>query len=416
MGRRKTEFFIASRIASSKGGSGGRVMQRIAVATSAVSTAVMIIAVAVIAGFRSEITSKLCAFTAHVRVLGADSGNSLESVPIRRDAEMEKAVSRIENFRDISAFAVKGGIIKTDDAMQGVLLKGVDENYDRSFFERNMVEGSFPEINDSVRHKQILLSQSMASMLALSVGDVVQMMFLQDGHSVRRDRFRVSGIYSSGLEEMDRMTAITEIASVRRLCGWDEDMITGYEINTTDFGKLEQFADRVADVVSDYADPDRPLSVEDAVSSYPNLFDWLRAHNVNAAVIITVMIVVALFNMISALLIILLERTRMIGVLKALGMPNGAVQRVFVIRSAYLLALGILIGDAAGIALALLQKYTHAVKLDQSGYFLSWVPIDLNPLSVVLLDVGAAAVILALLAVPVTIISKIKPDKTLRYQ
>ena len=132
--------------------------------------------------------------------------------------------------------------------------------------------------------------------------------------------------------------------------------------------------------------------------------------------IITVMIVVALFNMISALLIILLERTRMIGVLKALGMPNGAVQRVFVIRSAYLLALGILIGDAAGIALALLQKYTHAVKLDQSGYFLSWVPIDLNPLSVVLLDVGAAAVILALLAVPVTIISKIKPDKTLRYQ
>lgn len=391
-------------------------MQRIAVATSAVSTAVMIIAVAVITGFRSEITDRLCAFSAHVRVVSAGSGSSFESVPILRSTDMELAVSRVPDFCDISPFASKGGIIKTDEAMQGVLLKGVDSSYDRSFFERNMVQGTFPQINDSVRHKQILVSQSLASMLRLSVGDVVHMMFLQEGRSPRRDRFRISGIYSSGLEEMDRVTVITEMSSVQRLCGWDENMISGYEINTSDFGRLGRFADSVADAVSGYADAEHPLAVEDAVSSYPNLFDWLRAHNVNAAVIITVMIVVALFNMISALLIILLERTRMIGVLKALGMKNGAVQRVFIIRSARLLVRGFLIGDIVGIALALAQKYTHAVKLDQSGYFLSWVPIDLSPASVAMLNFGAFAVILALLSIPVTIISQIKPDKTLRYQ
>ena len=391
-------------------------MQRIAVATSAVSTAVMIIAVAVIAGFRSEITSRMCAFSAHVRVVSAESGSSFETVPIRRSADMERAVSRVPRFADIAAYAVKGGIVKTDEAMQGVMLKGVGADYDRRFFERNMVEGAFPEIDDSARHKQILVSQSLASMLRLSVGDVVQMMFLRQGHSVRRDRFLISGIYSTGMEEMDRVTVITEIASVQRLCGWDEDMISGYEVNTTDFGRLDEFAAGVADAVSGYADSEHPLAVEDVVSSYPNLFDWLRAHNVNAAVIIAVMIIVALFNMVSALLIILLQRTRMIGVLKALGMKNGAVQRVFIIRSAYLLFRGILIGDAIGVALALLQKYTHLVKLDQSGYFLSWVPIDLSVADVAALNAGAAAVILALLAIPVTVISKIKPDKTLRYQ
>jgi len=412
----ETEFFIASRIASSKGGAGGEVMKRIAVITSAVSMAVMILAVAVIAGFRSEITSKMCGFSAHARVVNADSGGSFETAPIMRSREMENAVARVEGFDNMSAYAVKGGIIKTPQAMCGVLLKGVDEDYDLSFFESNLVAGSLPAISDSVRSKQILVSRSIASLLNLTVGDVVQMMFLQQERSPRRDRFKISGIYSSGLEEMDRMTVVTELSSVQRLCGWGPEMISGYEINTKNFDRLQTFADDVADAVAGLAPEGEVLAVEDVVSSYPNIFDWLRAHNVNAAVIIVVMLVVALFNMISSLLIILLERTRTIGILRALGMKTSAVQRVFLIRSAYILAGGILTGDIFGIALAMLQKYTHLIKLDQSGYFLAWVPIELEPSSLLWLDAGAFAVILSLLCIPLAVVSNIKPDKTLRYQ
>lgn len=416
MSLRRTEFFIASRIASSAAGAGGSVMVRIAVATSAVSMAVMIIALAVIAGFREELTSRMCAFAAHVRVVNMESSGSLETLPIRRNSEMEKSIASIDGFRDIAPYAVKGGIVKTDQAMQGLMLKGVDGDYDWSFFERCLVEGSLPQVDDSVRHKQILISRSVASMLSLSVGDVVQMLFLRQGSSPRRDRFMISGIYSSGLEEMDRTVALTELSSVQRLNGWTEDMITGYEINTTDFRHLDHFADEVFGVAAGYSDSISPLMVEDVVSSYPNLFDWLSAHNVNAAVIIVVMLVVALFSMISALLIILLERTRMIGLLKALGMKNSSVQRVFLIRSAYILISGIAIGDAVGIVAASIQKYTHLIKLDQSGYFISWVPIDMNWSSMLLLNVGTVVFILALLSLPVMVISKIKPDTTLRYQ
>ncbi len=416
MQRLKTEFFIASRIASSRGGEGGRVMKRVAVATSAVSMAVMILAVAVITGFRSEITSRMCAFSAHVRIVNAASVGSFETEPIRRDTGLERSVAGVRGFESMSAYAVKGGIIKTPQAMCGVLLKGVGPDYDLSFFRNCLVEGALPAIGDSVHRKQLLVSQSVASQLCLSVGDVVQMMFVQQGRPPRRDRFKICGIYSSGLEEMDRLTVITDFPSVRRLCGWGPEQISGYEINTSDFGWLQEFAADVADAAAGFAPEGTVLAVEDVVSSYPNMFDWLRAHNVNAAVIIVVMLVVALFSMISSLLIIILEHTRTIGVLRAIGMRTGAVQRVFLIRSAYILASGIAAGDIFGIALALLQKYTHLVKLDQSGYFLSWVPVVLEPSAIVWLNAGAFVIISALLCIPLTAVSGIRPDKTLRYQ
>ena len=410
-----TELFVARRIGRhSEGGSRG-VMVRIAVATTAVSLAVMIVAVAVIMGFRGEISTKISGFGGHLRISALDYSQSAESRPISIDPALEQDIAGIEGFRSIAPFALKGGLIKTGEATQGIMLKGVGADYDWSFFEGYMQEGTLPRVGDTVRHKDILISRSVAQMLRLGVDDRVEILFVHGDRPPRRDRFRVSGIYSSGLEEMDRHFVLTEIANVQRLNGWDAGQITGYEVATGDIRRLEDF-EKEAYVRTLEHEGETPLMVRSIYTEYPQLFDWLKTHDVNAVVIITIMLVVALFSMISALLIILLERTSMIGILKALGMKNGSVRRIFIFRSAYILLAGLLIGNAMGIGLALVQKYTGLVRLDESGYFLPSVPISLGWEWIVGLNLGTVAVILALLVFPTDIVSRITPEKTIRYQ
>ncbi len=410
-----TELFIARRIGRQSEGNSRGVMVRIAIATTAVSLAVMIVAVAVIMGFRNEISAKISGFGGHLRISALDYGLSAESKPIRIDSALEQDIAGIPGFRSIAPFALKGGLIKTDEATQGIMLKGVGEGYDWSFFEGYMQEGVLPRVGDTVRHKDIIISRSVARMLKLGVDDRVEMLFVHGDRPPRRDRFRVSGIYSSGLEEMDRHFVLTEVANVQRLNGWDVDQITGYEVATTDIRRLDGF-EKEAYVRTLEHENEIPLMVRSIYGEYPQLFDWLKTHDVNAVVIITIMLVVALFSMISALLIILLERTSMIGILKALGMKNGSVRKIFVLRSAYILTVGLLIGNAFGIGLALLQKFTNIAKLDESGYFLSSVPIDLGWEWIVGLNIGTLVVILALLVFPTNIVSRITPEKTIRYQ
>lgn len=415
MPKRNTELFIARRIASSKGGESKGVMVRIAIATTAVSMAVMIIAVAVIMGFRKEISAKIVGFSGHMRISALDYSFSTESAPIRTDRAIEEGVAGIAGFRSMAPYALKGGLIKTGDATQGIVLKGVDSTYDWSFFESNMVEGALPRIGDSVRHKDILISLSTARTMKLGVGDRVEMLFVHGDRPPRRDRFSVSGIYSSGLEEMDRAMILTEMVNVQRLYGWEADQVSGYELYIDDIDRLDAFAkDAYVRTLEHEEEP--PLMIRTIYGDNPQLFDWLKTHDVNAAVIITIMLVVAFFSLISALLIILLERTSMIGILKALGMKNGSVRKIFLARSAYILATGLVIGNTVGIGLALLQKYTSLVKLDESGYFLSSVPIDLGWEWIVALNAGTLIVILALLIIPTNIVSRITPEKTIRYQ
>lgn len=412
-----TELFIARRIAASKGGAGRGVMVRIASLTVGIGMAVMIVSMAVISGFRSEITGKLIGFGAHVQVVNLDGNNSLETNPIPRNPALVERLSRIPGFAAAHPFAIKGGILKTDEAMQGIMLKGVDGDYDWSFFAQNLLEGELPRVGDSLRTKDILVSATLARLMKLGVGDRVEMLFIREGRPPRRDRFKVSGLYESGFEELDKMVIPTDIRNVQRLNGWDPDRITGYELTTRDFGQMDRFADEVHGILAET----EPLDGESlmAVSireKFPNLFDWLQAHNVNVAVIITIMLLVALLNMVSALLIILLERTRMIGVLKALGMNNRSLQKIFVIRSAFIVLRGMLWGNAAGLVLCLVQAQTHIVKLNQSGYFLSSVPVELDWGWWIALNAGTFGIIVALMTVPTLIVSRIRPDVTIRYQ
>ena len=344
MSRINLEYFLARRIAFNHGGQKNNVMIRIATLSVAIGMAVMIISLAVIFGFKHEITAKLPGFGAHVQIVNLDGNTSYETVPISINQPVVPLIEKLPDFGGIHPYAIKAGILRSDDAMQGVVLKGVAANYDWTFFQDNLIEGSMPRIGDTVRYKDILISRKLAAMLQLKVDDPLEMLFIQN--PPRRDRFRVRGIYDTQFDELDKMMVLTDIRNVQRLNSWDSTQITGFEITTTDFSRLESFTDAIDDLVFNTPPAEgNSLRVINIRERYPTIFDWLNAHNVNAAVIIIVMLVVALFNMITALLIILLERTSMIGVLKALGMGNRSLQKMFIIRSSFIILKGMFCFD-----------------------------------------------------------------------
>ena len=411
------EFFIARRLDRPSDGGRPGVMVRIAVVAVAVSLAVMILALAVIMGFKREITRKVVGFMAHVEVADLRSLRSLESQPVRLGGELERIIRSVEGFSSLSPYAVRGAIVRTDAGMQGVMLKGVDGKYDWSFLADHLVEGALPRVGDSIRTKDVLIGRAVAGELALAVGDRVEMLFVEPGEAHRRDRFRVSGIYDSGMEEMDRQVAMTDLRNIQRLSGWAPDEVSGYEVRIADFGRVEEFTRRLGRaLLYSESEETRNVAALNVRERYPNIFDWLRAHDVNAAVIIVIMTVVALFHMTSALLILVLERTRMIGLLKAMGMTDRSLQRIFLYRALRIIGRGLVWGNLFGLGLLLVQRTFHLVRLDAAGYLLSEVPVAFGWGWWLALNLGVAAVILLLLTVPAYIVSYIRPDESIRYQ
>lgn len=411
------EYFIARRLDRPSDGNRPGVMVRIAVAAVAVSVAVMILALSVIMGFKREITGKVVGFMAHAEVADVRSLRSLESQPIRRGGDVERVIRSVDGFSSLSPYAVRGAIVRTDAGMQGVMLKGVDSLYDWTFLTKHLVGGTLPRVGDSLRTKDMLLGRAVADELALAVGDRVEMLFVEPGEAPRRDRFRVTGIYDSGMAEMDRLVAMTDLRNIQRLSGWDGDEISGYEVRIADFGELDAFTRRLGRaLLYDESDATRNVTAVSILDRYPNIFDWLRAHDVNAAVIIVIMTVVALFNMTSALLILVLERTRMIGLLKTMGMNDRSLQRLFLYRALRIIVRGLAWGNLAGLGLVMLQHTFRLVRLDAAGYLLSEVPVAFGWGWWIVLNLGVTATILLLLTVPAYMVSYIRPDESIRYQ
>ena len=416
MSKLNTGFFIARRLSSPEGGR-KNVMVRIATITVAVGMAVMIVALAVIVGFKREISDKLVGFGGHVRIVNLYDNNTLASPSITVDSVLMEEISRLPYFRSISVYATKGGMLKTPDAIQGIAIKGIDGGYDSAFMLSGIVEGSMPEVGDTVRTKDLLISKKVADIMQIAVGDRVEVLFAGSDMPVRRDRYKICGLFATGMDELDKSMAFTDIRNIQRLNGWEAGRISGYEVMTTDFARLDEFGDEVYGVIFDRSEGmPEVLKVEDVKSLNPGVFDWLAAHDVNAAVIIVIMLLVALLNMISALLIILLEKTSMIGILKALGMTNWGVQQIFLFRSLRIVLTGILWGDIIGVGLAMLQKYTHLVKLESTGYMLSHVPIEFGWDWFLGLNIGVPVVMVLLLTIPAAVVTKIKPERTIRYQ
>ena len=392
-------------------------MVRIAVVAVALSVCVMILSLAVIMGFKREITERVVGFAAHVEVVDLRGVRSLESYPVQRSAELEEMIRSAGRVERMAPYAVKGGVVKTPDAILGVRLKGVDGSYDWSFFRENLTDGALPRVGDSVRTKEILISESVARELELGVGDKVEMLFVESSGQPRRDRFKISGLYATGMNEFDRSVVMTDLRNVQRLLDWPQELVSGYEITLENFSQAAAyarqlnmcFADAENEVFWDYA----AVSVQ---TLYPALFDWLKTHNVNAAVILIIMVVVALFNMATALLTLVLERTRMIGLLKAMGMRDGAVRRIFLWRAAFIALRGLAWGNVAGLGLCFVQCRFHLLKLDSEAYLLSEVPVSLGWGWWLLLNGGAAAAIVLLLTIPARVVSTVKPSETIRYE
>ena len=410
-------FFIARRTAQSGPGNRPGVVERIAVMSVALSMAVMILTLAVMMGFKREVTRKMTGFAAHVTLSDIRSVDALDSQPVRRTPYLEELVRTTEGFVSMAPYAVRGGIVRTADAVEGLVIKGVDGNYDRTFFDEWLVEGEWPRVGDSVRTKDLLLSRTLAERLMLGVGDRVEMLFVEEGARPRRDRFKVSGIYASGMDEMDRTLAVTDLRNVQRLADWAPDEISGYEIFTRETDRAGEFARALGRrLLFDEEDETDNLVVRSVQEQYPHVFDWLKAHDVNAAVVIVIMLAVAFFNMAAALLVLVLERTRMIGLLKALGMRNGTLRRIFLYRAAFVALRGMAWGNGVGLTLCVLQATTHAVKLSSEGYLLSEVPVALGWGWWLALNVGVLATIVALLLIPACVVASVKPEQTIRYE
>ena len=402
--RLNLEFFIARRTARTSPENRPGVMSRIAVVSVAVSVAVMLVALAVILGFKREVTARMVGFSAPVEVIDGAGIYAAESRPVAATARFEALLRAVDGVQRATPYAVKSGIVRTRDAMEGVALKGVDGSYDWAFFAGRLTEGRLPRVGDSLRTKELLLSARTARLLGVHAGD----------ERPRRDRFKVSGLYSTGMEELER-TALTDLRNVQRLSGWSSGEVSGYDLFLGDVRQADRLAEAVNDALlrSDLPETDGVVAVS-VGERYPAVFDWLKAHDVNAAVVIAVMVAVAFFNMASALLILVLERTRMIGLLKAMGMENRRIRRIFLYRAAFIVGRGLLWGNLAAGLLCWLQARFHLLRLDPAGYMLSEVPVAVSAGWWLAVDVAAAGAILALLLVPAAFVARIRPDEAIK--
>ena len=414
MSSRVAEIFLARRLSRRKGEQRGGMLV-IATISVAVSMAVMLVSMSVIGGFKVALEEILTGFAAHVRVEVLQASSVADATPLELSPEFEQKVAGLDHFGSIARVAEKSGIIKSATAMQGSLIKGVDVGYDSLFYRSCLVEGRLPRIGGESRTKDILVSEALANMLEVGLNDKVEMVFTSPEAPIRRDAYKVVGIYNSGMTTMDRSLALTDIRNIQRLNGWNENQVTCYEIMADDVAALDEFAGNVR-VEALYAGGDTLWRTSDLRGSYPQYFDWLATHDINGVVIIVIMIVVALLNMITALLIIIFERIQMIGTLKALGMRNGAIQRVFLWRSLSVILRGLAWGNAVGLGLMAVQHFTGAFKLDAEAYILSSVPISFELWWWLGLNLLVPLVLVVLLSVPVAVISRIKPDQTLKYQ
>jgi lipoprotein-releasing system permease protein len=371
--------------------------------------AVMILAVAIVKGFKTEIREKVRGFSGDIQISKLNLNSSYENTPFSMsDADFTK-ISTGQGILFMQPFATKPGIINTGDEAEGVVLKGVDKSYNSQYFKNILIDGQFIDFADSTKSKsQILISKFTSDRLNLKVGDDFLMYFIEN--SLRKRKFKIVGIYNLGVEEVDKVFVIGDINLIRGLNNWEENQVGGYELRVNNFDNLEQIEARVYDELS------AELKSYTVKQNYPAIFEWLSLLDVNTQVILILMMAVAVINMISALLIMILERTNMIGILKALGNSNWNIRKIFLYNASYLIGLGLFFGNILGIGLGFIQLQSHFLKLDQASYYISFVPVQLDIQDVVLLNAGTLIISLLVLLIPSLLVSRISPLKAIRFK
>jgi len=410
------EFFIAKRIHFQQGRKNvSRPAVRIAIIAIALGMAVMIISVAVVIGFKQEIRNKVVGFGGHVRISNYDNNNTFETNPISFNKDFSRSLSAVTGVRSVQLYATKPGIIKTENEFQGIVLKGIDKNFNWEFFKNHLVEGDTLQLTDSLQN-EIVISKYLADLLQLKTGDSFYTYFIKD--QVKARKFRIAGIYSTNFVEYDKLFIITDLRHIQKLSGWEPNQYSGYEVLLNDFETMDNTAVAIYNLTQSKNDGEygQKYYVQTIRELSPQLFGWLDLLDMNVWVILSLMLAVAGFNMISGLLILILERTNMIGILKSVGATNWSVRKIFLYYAVFLIGKGMFWGNLIGLSLSALQYFTHIIPLDPEAYYVSYVPVVFNWGYLILLNAGTFIASIIMMIAPSYLISKISPAKIIRYE
>jgi len=404
------ELFIASRMFL-KGKAGfSKPIVRLGIFSVALGLSVMIISVAIVTGFQQQVRDKVIGFGSHIQITGYEVSSSYEANPISLYQNFYPTLDSIEGISHIQVYGNKAGILKTDDQIEGVMLKGIGSDFDWSYFSDKITEGKIFEVNDSAVSNEVIISKSLASKLMFNVNDLLRMYFINNDELQPRGRkFTVSGIYETGLEEFDKLYIIADIGHIRKLNKWKEDEVGGFEVLLDDFNRIDELHELVNSIIG------HDLKAQSIKDVQPQIFDWLSLHDMNVFIIIALMVLVASITMISTLLILILEKTNMIGTLKALGTKNISVRLIFMYNAVYIIGLGLIWGNILAIGLSILQLQTGIFTLNQESYYVSEVPVNFQFMHYLLINGGTLIVCTLMLLIPTYITTKITPVKAIRF-
>lgn len=388
------------------------------IAGIALGVAAMIVAVAIVTGFKSTIKDKVFGFGSHINIVNFDSNSSYETVPIDDEQSFLPALQAMKGIKHIQVFATKAGIIRAGQSIQGVVVKGVGADFDWSFFKQHLVGGSLPQMTDTGRTDEVVISHSIANAMDLKVGGsfVTSFVSSENAKNIRYRKFRVAGIYQTNLEDFDKVMVLADIKHIQRLNDWSENQVSGFEITITDYNDLATMHESIWNEVGyGFLNDGSKLKIQTIEMLYPQIFDWLSLLDMNVWVILVLMTLVAGMNMISGLLIIILEKTNMIGILKAIGAKDVSVRKIFLYHGGFLIGKGLMYGNALGIGICALQYFTGIFPLDASMYFVDSVPINLNIWHLLLINAGSLFATMAMLILPSFVITSISPVRAIQF-
>jgi lipoprotein-releasing system permease protein len=407
------ELFIAKRIIAGKKykNSISSPIIKIAITAIALGIIIMLIAVATASGLQTKIRDKMSGFKGHVQIVNYDNNNSdVSTIPIDIEQDFYPKFKNIEGIKNVQIVASKGGIIRTDTDFEGIVFKGVSNDYDWSFFEEYLISGNVPDFNQR-RTKEVLLSQTIMNRLQLKLYDTINTTFLKTISSTlpSNRKYRICGIYNSGFAQFDKNMMIGDIREVQRLNKWTENQVGGFEVILDDFDHINEKGKEI------YSEISLTLNANTILDSYPAVFDWIKLFDNNVWFIIGIMILIAGINMITALLVLILERVQMIGILKALGSYNSSIRKIFLYNAAYLILKGLFWGNSIGLFLIGVQYYFQIITLNPETYYVATMPVYISVSAILALNIGTLVLCFLMLIVPSYIITKINPSKSIKF-
>ncbi len=407
------ELFIAKRIIVGKKykNSISSPIIKIAITAIALGIIIMLIAVATGAGLQYKIRDKMAGFKGHVQIINYDNNNSdVSTVPIKKNQEFYPKFKNIDGIKNVQVFANKGGILRTKTDFEGIIFKGVSTDYDWTFFNEYLVDGRVPDLNLK-RTKEVLLSQTIMNRLQLKLNDTILATFLKTTSSKlpSNRKYTIVGVYNSGFAEFDKTMMIGDIREVQNLNKWTDNEIGGFEIILDSFDNIEAKGEEI------YSNIGATLNSKTIIDSYPTVFEWIRLFDNNVWFIIAIMILVAGINMITALLVLILERVQMIGILKALGSTNTSIRKVFLYNASYLILRGLFWGNIIGLSIIFIQYYFKLITLNPETYYVTTMPVHISLTYILLLNIGTLIMCFLMLIIPSYIITKIQPSKSIKF-